>query len=300
MKPARTALAAAAVGALVLTALPAATAAPAAPKKECGKDNAAGLEAIALTEGNKLLCLKVSKPGAARTIGTVSGLTMGDNELIGIDYRPEDGKLYGVGDQGGIYTVSAKTAAADRVATMSVDLAGESFGVDFNSTVDRLRIVSNTGQNLRVNVADGVTAADTQLTRPVVPATTPPSTEPALGITGAAYTNNDKLAKTDTGTTLFDIDTARDQVVLQSPANGGATVATGKLGTDVSAASGFDIYSFLNGGQSRRNVAYAALSNGSRSTFYLVDLLDGSLRSLGRFAANAGEITGLAIPLNQR
>ncbi|MGQ0630364.1 MAG: DUF4394 domain-containing protein [Sporichthyaceae bacterium] len=300
MKPARTALAAAAIGALALTAIPA-SAAPAAKAKDCGNNNTrGGLEAVALTSDNALLCLKVNNPGAAKSIGKVSGLSDGDTKLIGIDYRPENGKLYGIGDAGGIYTVSSKNAQATRVASMSEDLKGSSFGVDFNSTVDRLRIVSDAGQNLRVNVADGATTVDGALTRPIPGAVAPaPLTEDAVGITGAAYTNNDKLAKTATATTLFDLDTDKDRIVIQSPANGGATAPTGNLGRDAKAASGFDIYSFLRGGESTRNVAYAALSNGDRSTLFVVDLLDGSLKNVGKFAAGRGEIVGLALPLNQ-
>ena len=64
--------------------------------------------------------------------------------------------------------------------------------------------MSDTGQNLRVNVDDGVATVDTPLS---IPGTTP--VNPATGITGAAYTNND--ADPNTATTLFDIDVARDQ-----------------------------------------------------------------------------------------
>lgn len=49
--------------------------------------------------------------------------------------------------------------------------------------------------------------------------TTPPASNPALGVTGAAYTNND--LDMATASSLFDIDTAGDRVFLQSPANAG-------------------------------------------------------------------------------
>jgi hypothetical protein len=109
------------------------------------------------------------------------------------------------------------------VNSLTVPLAGTSFGVDFNPAADRLRIVSDTGQNLAHNVnAGGVTAANATLTY-----TAPPATQvPALGVAGAAYTNND-VNQAGTGTTLLDIDTAMDQVVLQSPPATGLLVATG-------------------------------------------------------------------------
>jgi hypothetical protein len=47
---------------------------------------------------------------------------------------------------------------------MDVPLDGTFFGVDFNPTVDRLRVISDTGQNLRVNVDTGAEFRDTSLT----------------------------------------------------------------------------------------------------------------------------------------
>lgn len=292
-------LSAAALGAVTLTAMPSAEAAAA-----CGKGSAR-LEAVALTKSGRLLCLDVRNPGKARSLGKVDNLDAGTT-LVGIDFRPENGKLYGLGSNGAIYTVNAGNADATKVATGlknasgggAVTLSGSSFGVDFNPSVDRLRVISDTGQNLRINVADGVTNIDTGLTNPPTPPATPPGPS-AAGVTGAAYTNNDKVAKTTTGTTLFDIDSTLDRVAIQSPANGGTLAPTGGLGRNVDPDSGFDIYSTVRGGVAKQNVAYAALSNGSRSALYKVDLLDGSLRSLGQFAKNRGEIIGLALPLNQ-
>jgi hypothetical protein len=42
-------------------------------------------------------------------------------------------------------------------------LAGTSFGFDFNPTVDRIRLVSDSGQNLRLNPNSGAGATTTTL-----------------------------------------------------------------------------------------------------------------------------------------
>src|SRR5688500_14980587 len=122
--------------------------------------------------------------------------------------------MYGVGNYGGIYTIKTPPVTPDVVVTkvsqLSVPLYGTRFGVDFNPAADRLRVISDAGQNLRHNLNDGTTVADATLT-------TPPATGPAKGVTAAAYTNNDLDART--ATTLFDINTVADQVVIQSPAN---------------------------------------------------------------------------------
>ena len=120
---------------------------------------------------------------------------MYDTALVGIDFRVQDGKLY-VGDAGGIYTIDPNTALATLVSQLTVALEGTYFGVDFNPAADRLRIISDTGQNLAHNVnPQGTTAVNMVLNYPA-----PVSINPALGVTGAAYTNND--LSDATGTTL--------------------------------------------------------------------------------------------------
>ena len=93
--------------------------------------------------------------GPSSRSGPVTGLT-GDTALVGIDFRPATGALVGLGNQGGIYTIDPATGVATNRVQLSEALSGTSFGVDFNPTVDRLRIVSDTGQNLRANLDTGV------------------------------------------------------------------------------------------------------------------------------------------------
>ena len=166
------------------------------------------------------------------------GLQRGES-LIGIDVRPADGKLYAVGRSGTtarMYTISPKTGRATLVATLvapgtttPVALQGTEFGFDFNPAADALRIVSDTGQNLRalpsarlvmgVQRNAGDTFTDGTLNYAGVIAT---------GVTGAGYINNDNDPAT--GTTLFDIDTARRQLVVQNPPNDGTLAPVGPLG----------------------------------------------------------------------
>jgi hypothetical protein len=79
---------------------------------------------------------------------------IGDTTLIGIDYRVQNGKLYGVGNAGGIYILDPQTAVATLDSQLTFPPSANSFGVDFNPAADRLRVVSDTGQNLRHNLND--------------------------------------------------------------------------------------------------------------------------------------------------
>lgn len=228
----------------------------------------------------RLVRFKECSPRDRRVIGEIWGLAMTDTKLIGIDFRVQDGLLYGVGDGGGVYTINTSTAEATLSPASPIDVpfVGMFFGVDFNPAANALRIISDTGQNLRHPFA-GATQFVTQVDGVL---SFPPAAPPALGVTGAAYTNNDLAA--DTGTTLFDIDTTGNRVAVQSPANSGQLVATGDLTIDVEPWAGFDIYSKLNDlGVTRSNRAFAALSVAGESAFYRVDLLTGKATRVAKF-----------------
>ena len=255
---------------------------------DCGSGDGDGrkfLRVLGLSDDGALVCFNELAPRASRTIGYVSGLS-GDTKLIGIDFRVQDGFLYGVGDAGGVYTLNTSNATATLVNRLTEVLRGTSFGVDFNPAADRLRIVSDVGQNLRHNVNGTTAPPDGDLN--YVAGT------PALGITGAAYTNNDLDALT--GTTLFDLDTSLDQIAIQSPPNNGSLVATGKLPLDVGAVAGFDIYSSLRNGVTKDNRSFAVLNVGGETSFYRVDLLTGEADFAGKLRET---LVDIAVPLNQ-
>jgi Domain of unknown function (DUF4394) len=239
---------------------------------------------VALTANGSFLRFVDGQPGAARGLGQVQGLD-GDRRLVGIDYRVQDGRLYGVGNAGGVYTIRPRVGdvRATKVSQLTVPLDGSQFGVDFNPAANRLRVISDTGQNLRHNIDDPTapltTTVDGALTYPATP------TQPAItatGVTAAAYTNND--LNPDTATTLFDIDTMLDQVVIQSPANAGLVQPTGKLGMDVGPVAGFDI-STITGARGTTNKAVAVFQSSGRSRLAEIRLLSGEARWLGSFAA---------------
>ena len=240
------------------------------------------LEAIGLAGDRTLVRFDTDRPERARGLGEVRGLAMADAHLVGIDHRVQDGMLYGVGRGGGIYTIDTHSLQATKVGQLTVALEGQSFGVDFNPAANALRIVSDTGQNLRQPFATpgAATVADTRLS-------SPPATGTTTGVTGAAYTNND--LDPATATTLFDLATATDQVVIQAPANAGTLSATGAAGVDLTGDTGFDIAT-TRGAQ----VAYAV--NGGR--LYAVDLLSGRFTDAGRIGG--GQVTDLSIPFGQR
>jgi Domain of unknown function (DUF4394) len=248
------------------------------------------LKVVGLTSDQRLVCFFEKSPGHAFKLGTVSGLVGGDTSLVGIDYRVQDGQLYGVGNAGGIYMLNTDTAVATLVNRLTVALTGTSFGVDFNPAADRLRIVGNDGQNLRHNVnADGVTISDGALNYT--------AGTPAAGVTGAAYTNNDLDPLT--ATTLYDIDSTLDQVVLQSPPNNGSLAPTGKLTVDTTSPVGFDIFSTVRDGATVKVQALASLTAADGFiSLYSISLPTGKATHRGTFK-NGDKVVDIAIPIDQ-
>ena len=249
------------------------------------------LTILALTADQRLVSFRECNPTRAHPIGSVYGLQAPDTMLVGIDFRVQDGQLYGVGNGGGIYTIDTYTAVATLVQNLTVGLDGYFFGVDFNPAANALRIISNTGQNLRQPFA-GPLAGQTQTDGPLnYPG--PPAINPAMGLSGAAYTNND--LDPNTGTTLFDIDTSLNQVVIQSPPNAGSLVATGMLTVDADSPVGFDIYTELQNNVAINNSGFASLVVGGVPGFYRVNFLTGQAFLIDYFW---DLVIYIAIPLN--
>jgi hypothetical protein len=247
-------------------------------------------------DGTLMASFKTNKPQQLDWVSNPTGLIT-DTTLIGLDCRVQDGKLYVVGNYGGIYTVTltdSLDAVLTKVSQLTIGLNGATFGVDFNPAADRLRVISDTGQNLRHDLNTHTTLADTPLSVQPGPLPLNPPSTPATGATAAAYTNND--LDPGTATTLFDINTLTGQVAIQSPANTGLLAPTGALGTSVAASAGFDIYSTLNSGKTVSNSGFAALipSSTGKATFFTVDMLSGTATSVGQFPL---QITGIAIQL---
>ena len=82
-------------------------AAPAA----ASQDRPQSSDVVGLTDKGRLVKFRTASPDRIRRTARVQGL-MDDQRLIGIDFRVQNGKLYGVGDRGGIYTINTASTSA--------------------------------------------------------------------------------------------------------------------------------------------------------------------------------------------
>ena len=98
------------------------------------------------------------------TVTPITGVTSGET-LVGIDFRPGNGLLYGLGvnaaaDTLTLYVISVQNGAAAAVNSVDftssgIDLPSGGYGFDFNPAVDRIRVTTDTGLNFRLNPNNG-------------------------------------------------------------------------------------------------------------------------------------------------
>jgi len=251
--------------------------------------------AYALTPANRIVGFSLSNPGSVLTDLPVTGLQAGES-LLGIDFRPANGLLYGVSSSNRLYTVNPRTGEASQVGSgqFAVPLTPGAAGFDFNPTVDRIRFVNEAGQNARLNPDTGAIvdfdtlAGGIQLDANLAYRAGDTNFGSSPAAAGAAYVNN---FAGGTSTTLFVIDSNLDVLVRQDPPNNGVLNTIGSLGVDAGTVLGFDIRSI--GG---REVAVAALEVGGISGLYNINLSSGQASFVGQIA-DGREINGLAVPL---
>jgi len=227
-----------------------------------------------------LVSFDSDRPGAIQSMAVIRGLQPGES-ILGIDFRPANKKLYALGSSNRIYVVDPATGAAAAVASSSFQppLDGTKFGFNFNPTVDRIRIVSNRGQNLRAHPDTGqVVAVDGFLRY---------NDDAVPSVVTAAYTNAVAGA---TSTTLFDFDLSRRAIVTQNPPNEGRLVFNFQLkGADFSEVTGFDISPVGNKGYIATRETSAA-----RVQLYEISFPNGTAMLLGT-VGNLDQVSAITV-----
>jgi hypothetical protein len=227
--------------------------------------------------------------------------------VIGLDQRttqlPDLDVGYAVTASGGIYTLNdndtSTAIVADLLATLTVPLEGERFGVDFNPRADLLRIVSDNGQNLRVNLEAGrVIADEARVAGLAFVDGRVRLGDPAPQIVATAY----RAAPQSLDGVIpaldfqYALDARNSTLARVAVPNDGALVEVGPLGVtldmndvEMAAAASLDI-------AGDDDVAYAAIRSGTQtgSTLYQIDLMTGAAMLLGAIGGNEG-ITAIAV-----
>lgn len=283
----------------------------------------AAIPFVALSgDGTQLVRFTSATTGTPASVA-IAGIAAGD-ALVGLDFRPQTGQLYAFGvnataNTGTLYLVDPQTAAASAIGAAGqvafVDAAGNpvdlpestaGYGFDFNPTVDRVRVTTNTGLNFRLNPNNGAPVDGNLNITASPPAGV--NTDGSInglpagssGVAGAAYTNSYGQPLSVGFTTQYALDSASDLLFAQVPPNsgtlvGGVPLTVDGLKIDFTAVNGFDIPSDVQVTASNtpaNGTAYAALTVGNAQMLYAIDILTGRTIAMGAIAM---PLAGLAI-----
>jgi hypothetical protein len=197
-------------------------------------------------------------------------ITGADGRVVGIDQRPQDGRLYGVTERGQVVAIDARTGRATQVSRLNTEFRhGGRAVVDFNPVANRLRVMGMNGVNLRVNVDTGETVRDGTLKYQAGT----PFAETTPRVTAGAYTNSVAGAQ---ATALYTIDTLTRSYNLQAPPNDGVQQPRGQVAEMLPPGVAFDILADAQGG----NAGFLLVGR----MLHAVNLETGTPRALGEVA----------------
>lgn len=255
-----------------------------------------------LTEDGRLLTVPAARPWEVVGEFKPKGLPTGER-MVGIDYRVSKGVLYALGHTGQLYTLDAQAGAWVPLGQgrHQTTLVGSRFDIDFNPTLDRIRVVGDLGLNLRLHPETGLQVDG----EPAIPGLQgDPRLAYATGDVGegqmpavaaTAYTYNTQNEKI---TTNYVVDLKLGHLAVQGSREGvepfespnlGVLHTVGPLGVSGLTAASLDI------GDVRNTALLAARTEADpRTRLYQVDLETGKARLLGTLAAGQ-RIAGLAI-----
>lgn len=226
---------------------------------------------------NNLVKFDRKSPDDLKNRESITGLPMGE-ELVGIDFRPKTGDLYGLGSDSNIYRVNPRTgiAIAESGTPFTPELEGDSFGVDFNPVPDRLRVTSDADQSLRCDVDANTCVQDGDLNRG--------NEDPH--VVGSAYRASSFSFQQPAVTELYAADSRTDALYEQDPPNDGTLIDETPVDFNIRSRAGFDIAGTNDAG-------FITSANKKKTKFYRVDVDSGESKELGR-VGNGIVLTGLA------
>jgi hypothetical protein len=249
--------------------------------------------------GNNLISFKATAPGSLLSSVSVSGIAAGQS-IAGLDVRPNTGQLYALGynansGEARLYTLDVNTGVATAIGSAAVTLKANmgKVGMDFNPTVDRIRVTGSDNSNYRMHPVTGAIAA-TDLDLAFAAADVNAGANPSIG--SVAYTNS---YIGSTSTTLYNYDDSLNVLTTQIPPNNGTLNTVGNTGISVNLSdpsSDFDIFFDAVSGT---NKAYLVANTGTQTAdnLYTVNLTTGASTLVGAIG-NGASVSDIAVMID--
>jgi hypothetical protein len=236
---------------------------------------------VGLTTTNLLVMFDSADPTKILNSSKIFGLAPGE-DIVSMDSRPANGLIYGLTNKDTLYTLNPYNGRATLVGVGELPLVGKLVGIDFNPSVDRLRVVTEGDLNLRINPNTGGVVDGDAVTAGIQPDTSlaydgaDANTGKNPMVSAVAYDRNFQGA---TQTTLFGIDSTLNTLVRVGGVNGtpspnlGTLFTVGALGVDPGKSVGFEI--------AGNGTAYASMQVKGKNALYTVDLGTGAATKVG-------------------
>lgn len=220
----------------------------------------------------------------------ITGLDNGVS-IRAFDFRPSTGTLYGLGSDSFVYAIDVASGAASKLGDTAIAGLTGNIGFDFNSVSEQIRIVTDSGANVRFNLADNTATADDDLEYATLEGLVRDDDD--IRIAGIAYTPKD-----GTSTTLYGIDYEFNELVAIGGTAPGLNVvrplpfpqlSPNPLGFNFEEQIGFDI-SKANG------TAYVSgiIEGSADFHLYTVNLQTGAATDAGKLFAEVRDIAVVA------
>ncbi len=243
-----------------------------------------------LSVENELVVFQSGPPATELGFFPLKGLEQGEI-MLALDFRPKTKQLYGVSSNSLIYLIDKSTGFASPVSRIAFTPAidGQMVGFDFNPMDDRIRLVTDNDQNLRLDPATGQVVG---IDIPISPA--------QVSVNGIAYALSASSGLISGIPTLYDIDMTTGSLYRQNH-NAGTLALVGSLGVNVLSEGGFDAqkgtgWAVFNGNSKTGGIGPGTGSpddlNVEAYRLWKIDLRTGQASSFGQVRP----MTGLAVP----
>lgn len=236
----------------------------------------------------------VTFDSATRTVTSTRSLpfSITGEILVSIDVRPATGQLYAFSNQNNLYVITpvdATTASASQVGVTVPGVTGNIKSIDFNPTVDRIRLVTTSNQNFRLHPVTGAIAfTDMSLAFKNGDA----NEGDTAAVVSAAYTNSFAGAAT---TTLYDIEAGNNILATQAPPNDGLLNTVGLIGGDIASSGGFTGFD-ISGASGIAYLTANNLAGGlTPNALYTVNLASGAATLAGPVSGINGTFRDIAV-----
>lgn len=246
-----------------------------------------------LTNFQELVTFDSSTRNVTSTVSLPFSIT--GEVLVSIDVRPATGQLYALSSLNNVFRINPFTGAATQIGgTISPAPNGAYKAIDFNPTVDRIRILGSGAapNNLRVHPDTGaIVSTDGMLA--FATGVGDPNQGDTPAVVNGAYTNSFAGAMT---TTLFDLEAGNDVLARQAPPNDGTLNTVGAIGFDLTTGGGFTGFDISGASGTAYLVGNNLAAGGlTANALYSVNLATGTASLLGPVSGVNGSFRDIAV-----